>query len=97
MAYSTVLHYRLSGRARLSLVSLLNGVIAGLAGITPACGYINVKLALFSGLLIGIFGLVAEHVNKHVLRIDDALDVGAVHGATGILGSLLIGLFADTS
>ena len=51
MGYSCALHLRLSGRSRLSLVSTLNGIIAGLAGITPACGFISVNLALASGLL----------------------------------------------
>lgn len=58
-----------------SLVSLLNGSIAGLAGITPASGYITVHSALVIGLLLGAFSYLGIYVLKHKLKIDDALDV----------------------
>ena len=95
MAWSCVLHRRQVGRTRLSLAATVNGIIAGLAGITPAAGYISGHYALLSGAIFGVVGLVAEWLVKHWLRIDDALDVGAVHGATGATGALAIGLFAS--
>lgn len=96
-SWSIYLNSKVSKRFRVSLTAVLNGIIAGLAGITPASGYISVNWALVSGMIIGVVGLLAEHYIKHVLHIDDALDVGAVHGATGVTGSLLIGFFGDLS
>ena len=58
-----------------SLVSLLNGSIAGLAGITPASGYITVHAAMVLGLILGAFSYLGIYLLKHKLRIDDALDV----------------------
>lgn len=95
MGWSCVLHLRQVGRIRLSLAATINGIIAGLAGITPAAGYISGDYALLSGGIFGAVGLAVEGLVKHRLHIDDALDVGAVHGATGAAGALAIGLFAS--
>lgn len=65
-----------------------SGIIAGLAGITPASGYINPLFAPLVGCLIGIGSYYGIIFFKGKLRIDDALDVSSVHGLPGIIGSV---------
>jgi Amt family ammonium transporter len=79
-----------------SVVAAVNGAIAGLAGITPASGYVSVEHAFVIGIAIGIASYSGIIIFKHKLKIDDALDVSSVHGIAGIIGSLAIGLFAST-
>jgi Amt family ammonium transporter len=71
------------------------GAIAGLATITPAAGFVRPWAAMIIGLLSApwCYGLV--ELVKDKLVIDDALDVFAVHGMGGFLGTLCIGIFAD--
>lgn len=77
-----------------SLVGLVTGVVAGLATVTPASGFIGP----LGGLTLGAAGAVvcyfAVELVKHRLRIDDSLDVFAVHGVGGILGTLLVAVLA---
>lgn len=80
-----------------SLVALVNGAIAGLAGITPASGYVSVQSSLVIGILLGLSSYWSIWLLKHKLKIDDALDVSSVHGVTGIVGSFAIGICADQS
>jgi Amt family ammonium transporter len=75
---------------RTSLVALLNGAVAGLAGVTPASGYISSLSALVLGVILGFASLVTVSVFKSRLHIDDALDVIGVHGVTGIVGSIFM-------
>jgi Amt family ammonium transporter len=79
-----------------SVVAAINGAIAGLAGITPASGYVSVEHAFVIGVAIGIASYLGVIFLKERLRIDDALDVSSVHGIAGIIGSLAIGIFAST-
>jgi Amt family ammonium transporter len=95
MLWSMLLHLYHTGRARVSLVSVLNGVIAGLSGITPASGFVSVDYALACGAISGVVALLFEALIKDVLKIDDALDVGAIHGASGASGALLVGIFGS--
>merc|ERR1711972_31345 len=74
-------------------VAVLNGALAGLAGITPASGFVQPLYASLIGVLLGLISHFSIMLLKGKLKIDDALDVGSVHGATGVLGSLLIGVF----
>jgi Amt family ammonium transporter len=80
-----------------SMVGLVTGVVAGLATVTPASGYIGP----IGGLILGAVGALvcyfAVEVVKHRLKIDDSLDVFAVHGVGGILGTLLVAVLATTS
>jgi ammonium transporter, Amt family len=78
-------------------VDVINGGIAGMAGITPASGFVRPWAAVVIGGVCGITSWYCIKLFKHKLRIDDALDVSSVHGATGIAGSLLLGVFADHS
>lgn len=78
-------------------VAVLNGAIAGMAGITPASGYIQTFWAALIAVVIALAAYFSIFLLKNKLRIDDALDVSSVHGVTGIVGSLSIGFFAQNS
>ncbi len=75
---------------RPSVVGAATGVIAGLATITPASGFVGVPGALVLGTLAALLCSWAIEVIKQRLHIDDSLDVMAVHGVGGILGTLLL-------
>jgi Amt family ammonium transporter len=77
-------------------LGLLTGSIAGLATITPAAGYVTLPVAVLIGIVAGIvcYGAISL---KNKLEWDDALDVWGVHGVGGILGVLMLGLFATTA
>ncbi len=78
-----------------SLIGTVTGAIAGLATITPASGFIGPVGALAYGIVAGIVCYIAVQLIKQKLKIDDSLDVFAVHGVGGILGTLLAALFAS--
>lgn len=75
---------------RASLVGLVTGTIAGLASITPASGYVGPLAALFIGGVAGILCQEVVLLVKNRLRIDDTLDVFAVHGVGGIFGTIMV-------
>ena len=79
-----------------SSIGLLNGVIAGLAGITPASGYISPQSAIVVGILIGFGSYYGIELIKGHFKVDDALDVSSVHGIPGIIGALAIGFCGDS-
>ena len=79
-----------------SVVAAVNGAIAGLAGITPASGFVSVEHAFVIGIAIGVASYSGVILFKEKLKIDDALDVSSVHGVAGIIGALAIGIFAST-
>ena len=74
----------------------VTGMVAGLGTITPASGFVGPGGALVIGLLAGIVCFNATVFIKQKLKIDDSLDVFPVHGVGGILGTLLVGVFAST-
>ncbi len=80
-----------------SLVGAVTGVIAGLATITPASGYVGPIGALAIGAAGGAVCFYAVGFVKNMLRIDDSLDVFAVHGVGGMLGTLLLAPLAAVS
>ena len=80
---------------RSSMVGMVTGVVAGLAAVTPASGYIGPLGGLALGVLSSGVCFWAVDLIKHRLKIDDSLDVFAVHGVGGILGSLLVAVFAS--
>jgi Amt family ammonium transporter len=73
-----------------------SGAVAGLVAITPACGYVNAVGAIAIGLIAGSVCALATSL-KFKLKLDDSLDVGAVHLVGGGLGALLIGFFGTKS
>jgi len=78
-------------------IEVLNGAIAGMAGITPASGYIQSEYAALAAVVIALAAYAGVYIIKGKLKIDDALDVSSVHGITGIVGSLAIGFIATSS
>ena len=78
---------------RASLVGLVTGTVAGLASITPASGYVGPIEALIIGAVAGILCQEAVLVVKNRLKIDDTLDVFAVHGVGGIFGTIMVAAF----
>ena len=70
-----------------------SGAVAGLVAITPAAGFVNSLGAVVIGFLGGVAGLYAVRL-KFRLRYDDSLDVVAVHGIGGVVGTLAVGIFA---
>ena len=77
-----------------SLVGMVTGMVAGLATITPASGFVGVPGGLILGISGGILCYLAVDLIRGKLKIDDSLDVFAVHGVGGILGSLLVAVLA---
>lgn len=78
---------------RASLVGLVTGTIAGLASITPASGYVGPIEALVIGAVAGVLCQEAVNLVRNRLKIDDTLDVFAVHGVGGIFGTIMIAVF----
>jgi Amt family ammonium transporter len=87
-----VIEWKKFGRP--SLVGIATGMVAGLATVTPASGFIGVPGGIILGLVGGYFCYVAVDIIRNRLNIDDSLDVFAVHGVGGILGSLLVAVLA---
>jgi Amt family ammonium transporter len=77
-------------------VGLLTGAVAGLATITPAAGYVPIYASVVIGIAAGGVCYMAIRL-KNRLRWDDALDVWGVHGVGGLLGIILLGVFAGTA
>ena len=78
-----------------SVLGVATGIIAGLATITPASGFVGPGGALVIGILAGLICFTATNYLKRVMQIDDSLDVFPVHGVGGMLGTLLAGVFAS--
>jgi ammonium transporter, Amt family len=79
-----------------SAVGAACGLVAGLATITPAAGYVNVGSAILIGLTGSVVCGLAINL-KSKFRYDDALDVVGVHGVGGMLGMLLTGALASVA
>ena len=73
-----------------TLVGAVTGTIAGLATVTPAAGVLGPAGAMLIGLLGGVVCYAAVSLIRVKLRVDDSLDVFAVHGVGGILGILAL-------
>ena len=82
---------------RPSVLGAAAGAVAGLVAITPAAGYVSPSASIIIGFGGGVLCAYGVEFIKHRVRVDDALDVFAVHGLGGIWGALATGLFSDTS
>lgn len=80
---------------KVSLVGVVTGTIAGLASITPASGFVGPIAALIIGGTAGILCQEAVNFIRNKARIDDTLDVFAVHGVGGIFGTIMIIFFGS--
>ena len=77
-----------------SFVEMLIGMIAGLATITPAAGFVSPQSAMLIGVAAGVVCYFAVVLRKKK-ELDDALDVWGVHGVGGALGIILLGVLAS--
>ncbi len=77
-----------------SLIGIVTGTIAGLATITPASGFVGPVGALIIGVVAGIVCQWMTTWIKQKIKIDDSLDVFAVHGVGGALGTILVSFLA---
>lgn len=80
------------GKPSLSL--MLNGILAGLVGITAGCDVVSPWGAVIIGLVCGIVLVVAIEFIDHKLHIDDPVGASSVHGVCGIIGTVMTGLLA---
>ena len=80
-----------------SVVGIVTGTIAGLASITPASGFVGPIGAVVIGLVAGFVCQWFATWIRTTCKIDDSLDVFAVHGVGGIIGTLLVAVFASES
>jgi len=73
-----------------------SGAVAGMVAITPCAGFVGTGPSLIIGFAAGIICYLALFI-KEATKLDDALDVIAVHLVGGIFGSIALGLFADSA
>jgi Amt family ammonium transporter len=84
-------------RGHASMLGAASGAVAGLVGITPACGSVGPMGAIVIGLAAGFICLWGVTSLKKMLGADDSLDVFGIHGIGGIVGALLTGVFSAPS
>ncbi|MXG26673.1 ammonium transporter [Streptomyces sp. YIM 132580] len=77
----------------ISTMGVVSSAVAGMVAITPACGEINTLGAVVTGLVVGAVSAFAVTL-KYRFGIDDTLDVVGVHGVGGLIGLIMVGLFA---
>lgn len=79
-----------------SVVAVSNGVLIGLVAVTPAAGFITMQYAVLLGFIGAVAGWLGCIFLHRVLKVDDALDVTVLHGLSGIIGTLFLGVTADS-
>ena len=84
-------------KGKASMLGAASGLVAGLVGITPACGSVGPMGAIAIGLACGFVCLWGVTGFKRMIGADDSLDVFGVHGLGGIVGAILTGVFAAPS
>lgn len=89
-----IVEWRKEGKPK--FVGLMTGAVAGLATITPAAGFVPVWAAAIIGVISGLVCYWAVNF-KNKLKWDDALDVWGVHGIGGLIGTIMLGIFASTA
>lgn len=77
-----------------TVLGAISGAVAGLVGVTPAAGFVDVSGALSIGIGASILSYLAITYLKPYLGYDDALDVFGIHGISGIWGAIATGIFA---
>ncbi len=83
-------------KRKVSVVGAACGAVAGLVAITPASGFVTVGGALIIGLVAGGLCYSATLLRARI-KVDDALDVFAVHGVGGMFGAVATGVFATAA
>ena len=82
-------------RGKSTLIGMATGAVAGLVAITPAAGYVTLDVSFLFGAAGAIAAFVGLNWLKPKLNIDDSLDVFAIHGLVGIVGSVLTPMFSN--
>ena len=82
-------------RGKPSMLGMASGAVAGLVAITPAAGFAGPMGAITLGLVVGVVAFWGVGFIKRALKIDDSLDVFAVHGLGGIVGAIGTGIVAN--
>jgi Amt family ammonium transporter len=85
--------WKLKGRP--SVLGAAAGMVAGLATITPASGFVTIPAAFGIGLIAGVACYFAVTKIKSIFQYDDSLDVFGVHGVGSVIGMLMLGLLAS--
>lgn len=81
-------------RGKPTTLGAASGAVAGLATVTPAAGFVGPNAAVFIGLLAGMACYWAVALKPRI-GYDDSLDVVGIHGLSGVVGTLCLGLFAS--
>lgn len=81
-------------RQQMSVLGMATGAIAGLIAVTPASGFVGVVGGLCIGAVAGVVCFIAVAKFKTITGIDDTLDVFALHGVGGLVGTILTPVFA---
>jgi len=89
----TCIEWKLKGRP--SVLGAVSGMVAGLATITPASGFVSVPAAFCIGLTAGVVCYLAVTKLKSIFNYDDSLDVFGVHGLGSCIGMLMLGFLAN--
>lgn len=84
-------------RGKPSVLGFCSGAVAGLVGITPACGFVTAGGAVLIGAAAGAGAYLACTSVKRLFGYDDTLDVFGIHGVSGTVGLILLGLLASTT
>lgn len=84
-------------RGKASALGGASGTVAGLVGITPAAGFVDVLGAIAIGVLTALGCFVMIYYAKKRLGVDDALDAFGLHGVGGIIGAILTGVFVSSA
>lgn len=82
-------------KGKASVQGAISGVVAGLVAITPAAGFVDFSGSIIIGLASGCICYYAVNYLKEWFKIDDSLDVFGLHGVGGIVGAVLVGVFAN--
>jgi Amt family ammonium transporter len=81
-----------------SVIGAVNGMIAGLVAITPGAGYVDGWGAIAIGVCAGIIPWLSMNKlqkSSFMMKVDDTLSVFSTHGVAGLMGGLLVGVFAN--
>ena len=87
--------WAVDGKPSLSMVC--NGVLAGLVGITAGCDCVSIGASAIIGLVVSVAMCVSVNVLDKVCKVDDPVGAVSVHGVGGLLGTILTGVFCDSS
>jgi Amt family ammonium transporter len=87
------MEWKLKGKP--SVLGAAAGMVAGLATITPASGFVSIPAAFCIGLMAGVVCYTAVTKIKSIFNYDDSLDVFGVHGVGSVIGMLMLGFLAN--